>query len=203
MNGAGRAAGRGSPGTAMRYADRVPVPRSPTMPTPRDAAVLVPVYRDGDGRARVVLIRRTNAGPHAGETALPGGKPIDRDERPATTAVRETAEELGIAEADIELLEALPTVHTRSTGFRIQPFLGRLRPPPRWSPQASEVAAVLPLAVAELLAPAARRRERVVADPRRAPIEVPCLRVGPVRIWGASYRILEPVLGRLAAAARP
>ena len=115
--------------------------------------------------------------------------------------MRETVEELGVAETDIELLETLPVVHTRSTGFRIQPFLARLRPPPRWSPQAAEVAAVLPIAVADLLAPDAHRRERVTPAAGQAPIEVPCLRAGAVRIWGATYRILRPLLGRLEATA--
>jgi hypothetical protein len=39
----------------------------------RRAAVLVPFYRDGGGQLRVVLIRRTSRGRHAGQIALLGG----------------------------------------------------------------------------------------------------------------------------------
>lgn len=163
----------------------------------RDAAVLVPVYRDAGGVARVVLIRRADRGLHAGEIALPGGRPTAGDATPAVTAVRETTEELGMPAAGIEVVESLPAVHTRASGFRVHPFLARIEPPRQWTPQATEVAAVLELAIAELRTPAAGRRERVQPAPGLAPLAVDCLRVGEVRIWGATYRILAPLLERL------
>ena len=42
----------------------------------RDAAVLVPVYRDAHGELRIVLVARADdGGQHGGQLGLPGGKP--------------------------------------------------------------------------------------------------------------------------------
>ena len=47
-----------------------PEPNSPE-PELQDAAVLVPVYPDEEGRLKLVLIRRSQVGVHGGEIALP------------------------------------------------------------------------------------------------------------------------------------
>lgn len=170
------------------------------MEPPAEAAVLVPAYRDAAGVLRVVLIRRRERGRHAGEIAFPGGRREPGDGSLRATAVRETAEEIGLAPADIEVLAALPVVETVTTGFVIHPFLARVRPPAAWAPQPDEVAAVVEPAVDALLRPQARRRERIDGYPGQhgQALVVDCLRVGELRIWGATYRILAPVLGRLA-----
>jgi 8-oxo-dGTP pyrophosphatase MutT (NUDIX family) len=62
----------------------------------RIAAVLVPVYRDEDGRLRLVLIVRTDRGLHGGQLALPGGKADADDETLMATALREAEEEIGL-----------------------------------------------------------------------------------------------------------
>ncbi|MDZ7747808.1 MAG: CoA pyrophosphatase [Halofilum sp. (in: g-proteobacteria)] len=168
------------------------------MPPLTRAAVLVPLFRTPAGARRVALIRRVDAGPHAGEIALPGGKQEPGDASLQATAVRETVEEIGVAAGDIEVLASLPVVETFTTGFAIHPFLARVRPPAAWSPQAEEVAEVVELAVEDLLRPGARTRERIEYAGRTQALDVDCYRLGDLRIWGATFRILEPVLARLA-----
>lgn len=169
------------------------------MGPPTEAAVLVPAYRDAAGVLRVVLIRRRERGRHAGEIAFPGGRREPGDGSLRATAVRETGEEIGLAPADIDVLAALPVVETVTTGFVIHPFLARVRPPGTWAPQPDEVAAVVEPAIDALLRPQARRRERIEGG-QGGGLVVDCLRAGELRIWGATYRILAPVLGRLAQA---
>ena len=107
----------------------------------REAAVLIPVYRRQDGQLMVVLVRRTQGGAHGGQLALPGGQRDPRDADLAATALREANEEIGLAGDQLELLAALPVVETRTTGFRIAPFLARpevaaeeVRAFPTWPP---------------------------------------------------------------------
>lgn len=168
------------------------------MPRTVEAAVLVPLFADADGTLRLLLIRRVNRGIHAGQIALPGGKREPGDSTLAATAIRETVEETGAAPDGITLVEALPPVHTVTTGFRIHPFLAHIERPERWQPEPGEVEEIIELPVADLLRPEARRHERIAAPGLAEPAELPCLRVGGIRIWGATWRILEPLLPRLA-----
>ena len=64
---------------------------------PRSAAVLVLLYPDATGDARVVLIERaTHDGHHSGEISFPGGKAEPGDVDLVATAIREATEEVGL-----------------------------------------------------------------------------------------------------------
>ncbi|HEU4397803.1 MAG TPA: CoA pyrophosphatase [Actinomycetota bacterium] len=163
----------------------------------REAAVLVPVYRRPDGQLVVVLVRRAQGGAHGGQLALPGGQRDPADADLAATALREANEELGLAADQLELLAALPVVATRTTGFRIAPFLARLPGPVPWRLQEREIAEVVEVPVAALARPEARA-EAVRGFPTwPAPRRVQLWRVGRHEVWGMTYRILEPLVPRL------
>jgi len=165
----------------------------------RDAAVVVPVHRDRDGALRLVMIRRTDVGIHGGQIGFPGGNREPGDPTPLDTALREADEEIGLTRDRIEVLEALPVVETVSTRYRIAPFLARITPPPAWRPDPREVAEVLELSAADLLAPDAHAEAFEQMRGWSAPRRFPYYKVGPHRLWGASYRIVHPLLPRLAA----
>ncbi|MBI3971395.1 MAG: CoA pyrophosphatase [Chloroflexi bacterium] len=118
----------------------------------RRAAVLVPVY-DGPEGPTLLLIRRTNTINHPGQVAFPGGRPEPGDTGLLATALREVQEELGLDPASLRLLGELPVVETLSSNYAISAFVGRLRERPLLRPQASEVAAILDVPIAALLAP--------------------------------------------------
>ena len=168
------------------------------MPRTVESAVLVPLLVGPDGDRRLLLIRRVNRGAHAGQIALPGGKREAGDRTLAATAIRETVEETGATADAIPLNEPRPSVYTFTTGFRIHPFLARIERPDHWRPEPGEVEEIIELPLADLLRPEARRHERIAAPGLTEPAEFPCLRIGPIRIWGATWRILEPLLPRLA-----
>ena len=163
----------------------------------REAAVLVPFYRDRAGELRVVLIERTRRGRHGGQIALPGGNREPADESLRATALRETVEELGIDPGLVEVLARRPATRTRNTGYVVTPYVGRLRTAtPVWRPQVSEVAGVLELRVADLVAPASAGRMLMDFAAWPEPQEVPIRTVDGRVVWGLTLRILDDVLPR-------
>lgn len=163
-----------------------------------EAAVLVPLHVGPAGERRIVLIERTPHGVHGGDVALPGGRREPGDASLRETAVRETVEELGVPRSTVVALLDLDPVATRSTGFLVTPVVGRLLAvPPVWRPQEREVAAVLDVAVAALLDPAAAGEQGVEYGGRL--VTVPVLRLGERVVWGLTLRILAPLLPRIAA----
>jgi 8-oxo-dGTP pyrophosphatase MutT (NUDIX family) len=165
----------------------------------RESAVLVPVYRVPAGEIRIVLVVRTPGGLHGGQVALPGGKQDPDDTSPRATAIRETREEIGLLPESITILESLPVIETRTTGYRIAPFLARIVRPSAWTLNRREIAEVLEPTVAELM-DAGSRGESIETFPTwPEPVRIEFHRIGPHRLWGATYRILRPLLPRLAA----
>ena len=164
-----------------------------------DAAVLIPVYRSQDGELHIVMILRNSGGVHGGQIAFPGGKHDPEDETMLDTALREVREELGLIVERNDVLAELPMEQTRTTGYRVFPFLARIAVPDRWQIAEREIAAIVDIKLTDLT-----RRDAHDKMIGRFPTwekaqQVSFYRIGEHRLWGLSYRILQPVLARLVA----
>jgi len=170
---------------------------TPTERPLRDAAVLVPLYRDPEGELRLVLIRRGAGGIHGGQLAFPGGK-RDPGEDLRDTVLREVHEEIGLTRDEVDVIAELEPFDTRTTGFRIHPFLARVQRPKTWIVAAEEVAEVLEPPLADF-GPHSHATEDWQLEGWPRPYSISFYRVGEHRLWGATYRILHPLLPRLRA----
>jgi 8-oxo-dGTP pyrophosphatase MutT (NUDIX family) len=165
----------------------------------RIAAVLVPVFRDEDGRLRLVLIVRTDRGLHGGQLAVPGGKVDPGDETLMATALREAEEEIGLSPAEVTVIAELPPVRSGPTQFEVHPFLARISPDVQWRPNADEVTEVLTPAVDELWDPAVRRELLFTSAHFPEGLLVDGIPVGDRVLWGMTLRLLDDVVPRLLA----
>ena len=168
------------------------------MPDPIQSAVLVPVYRDVEDQLRLILIVRAPGGPHGSQIGFPGGVREPGDRSLQETALREAHEEIGLPPSNVQIVTELDLIDTITTGFTIAPFLGRITPPGRWVRQATEVDEVLDLRVDDLLDPEIHGSRMAHYDGWPAPRRIDFYRLGPHELWGATYRIVQPLLPRLA-----
>jgi 8-oxo-dGTP pyrophosphatase MutT (NUDIX family) len=166
-----------------------PEPRSQPGPGEHLAAVLVPIVEGQD--PWVVFTRRTDELPrHAGEISFPGGLSHTVDAALRDTALRETEEELGLSPSEVDVLGALPAVHTFVSSILIVPFVGMLRPRPTFAPNAGEIAEVLQYPLARLA-----DAEREVELPRGARVYRGfAYEMQDNTIWGATAFILHSLI---------
>ncbi|QND47793.1 CoA pyrophosphatase [Rhizobium lusitanum] len=95
--------------------------------TLRDAAVLVPVVDYGEDAKVIFTLRTSTLRKHSGQIAFPGGAIDPEDASPEMAAMREAAEEIGLADIFIEPVARLPH-YLAATGFRITPILAVVKP---------------------------------------------------------------------------
>ena len=168
------------------------------------AAVAV-ILRDGTGGIEVLLIRRAEhpQDPWSGQMAFPGGRAQPSDADLPSTAVRETREEIGVdLAASAEALGALDEVRAVARGLpmnlTIAPFVFRLREPFAAALNV-EVRSLHWLPLGELLGTA--RRSTMDYAQRGVSLQLPCLRVDDLVIWGLTYRMFMSFQERLGVSA--
>lgn len=167
----------------------------------REAAVLL-ALTDQPGQSgglELLFIRRpTYDGVHSGQIAFPGGR-REGDEPLETTALRETHEEIGIAPDRIELLGALSPLFVWVSNHLVQPYVGRVHGPLHLKLCEREVAEVIAVPLARLLAGRYRGAELVNLKHGRA--WAPYFALPATRLWGASAMMLAELVNLLDASA--
>ncbi len=163
-------------------------------------AAVAAVLRSSVRGAEVLLIRRAErAGDRwSGQISLPGGRAEPADADLASTALRETFEEVGLDLArHARPLGALPARHAVAAGRRLEmtitPFVFELTLDPALSPSRDEVAETFwfPLEAAvdgrwDALHPVHHEGGR---------FDLPCWRFEDRTIWGLTHAMLSELAG--------
>jgi 8-oxo-dGTP pyrophosphatase MutT (NUDIX family) len=179
-------------------------PRTPPAGrTGRPAAVLVLLYPDLNGEARVVLIERTTGdGHHSGEVSFPGGKAEPDDADPVATALREATEEVALdpVAAGVRIVGRLDRMWIPVSDFEVTPVMALAERPPHLVPSPFEVARIVEPPVARFLPDApVTMVERTI---REWPLRYGSYDLDGLSVWGATARILSQ-LGAVLASTAP
>jgi 8-oxo-dGTP pyrophosphatase MutT (NUDIX family) len=164
--------------------------------------VLALLFEQG-GETRVVLTRRAaHLRTHTGEVSFPGGR-LDAGETPEAGALRESAEEVGLDPADVEVVGRLTPLVTFSSTASITPVVAVLTGVPRLIANPHEVEHVFDVSLAELAADGVFREERWIVPGRTLPMAesgedgsfpVWFFELPHDTVWGATARMLVEVL---------
>jgi len=168
--------------------DAEPVPH----PEPGDRLAAVLAVLVGDEEPELVFTERAAMlSRHAGEMSFPGGlqDPGDADLR--ATALRETAEELGVDVPATSVLGALPAIHTSVSGILVTPFVAIVASLPPLTVSDAEIARVVRVSLREL---AAIEEQRVLREENGMTWRGWWYVDGGATVWGATGFMVHALL---------
>src|SRR5262245_42050400 len=182
-------------GEHVRRALASRAPNRVSEPVSRRAAVAI-VLREGEAGLEMLFIRRAEHpnDPWSGQMAFPGGRAEPEDKDLRATAVRETAEEIGLdLDGAAEYLGGLDEVRAmarlRPMDLAISPFVFRSLSSTVELRLGPEVRSVHWLPLDELLGPS--RLSTLEYVHQGTALQFPCLRVEELVIWGLTYRMFS------------
>ncbi|KAJ1953760.1 hypothetical protein GGI12_005948 [Dipsacomyces acuminosporus] len=171
-------------------------------PEPSSAAVLVALCTV-DGQVSVLFEERNNKlATHGGEVCFAGGKVDPTDKSLVHTALRETFEEIGIAEKDIRVIGKLPPVPNYKFTMRVHPVVGvvgSVSSPldiKSLNVNKTEVHRVFALPLEHFFDP----RNRSAVPFRNSKVMIPSYKSDKpgLQIWGLTAFILQEFFARIA-----
>lgn len=154
------------------------------------AAVLLPLFKKDDEWHILFTKRSMNLPQHAGEVSFPGGA-LDEGEKAVDAALRETFEEVGVHQKDVQILGRLNDLFTL-TQYRVSPFVGVIPYPYKFSVSEHEIEEVFDVSVSALMDHSACRRGQWMFGGHPYPLFF--FEGGKHTIWGVTGKILKQFL---------
>lgn len=160
---------------------------------PRWAGVMAVFYPNTKGETTLVLIlRKTYRGVHSNQVGFPGGKAETFDESIKHTALRETEEEVGLLQSEINVVKKLTKLYIPPSNFWVQPFIGYVEQTPVFTKEDAEVEAILEVPLEEFLADKSVITQRIDTS-YGTMLDVPAFYLSEHVVWGATAMMLSEV----------
>jgi 8-oxo-dGTP pyrophosphatase MutT (NUDIX family) len=162
--------------------------------TARTSSVLIILFPNEAGELCTIFTKRVEyKGVHSGQISFPGGKSEPEDKSLLHTALRETAEEIGLHINEKSILGRLTDLFVPPSNFIISPFVALLDAPPLMKPDPTEVAEIFSVPVLHCLAPESTIYQSYTTSFGQD-IPVPGYLYRDYFIWGATAMIYSELL---------
>jgi 8-oxo-dGTP pyrophosphatase MutT (NUDIX family) len=179
---------------ALSRRQKQPITEAKLVPS----AVLVPIYRR-EGQYYILFTQRTErVKEHKGQISFPGGARQEGDRTLLDTALRESAEEIGLAPGEVKILGELDDALTETSHYIISPFVGVIPWPYEFKVDGWETKEIIEVPISALMDKDSRRQETKVIGGQQVTSYLYHYQ-GRV-IWGATARILHQFLDIFAQA---
>ncbi len=151
-----------------------------------EAAVLMPITRASEPEL-VLTLRASGLSTHGGEVAFPGGRRDPEDADLVHTALRESAEEVGLPPGMVEVVGPLSSVVSRH-GIHVTPYVGLVPDYVEYQANDSEIAAVFSVPLTFFCEDPRETTHRL--DHQGRSWYVPCYRYDNYKIWGLTAMMI-------------
>ncbi|SFN74649.1 8-oxo-dGTP pyrophosphatase MutT, NUDIX family [Bizionia echini] len=159
----------------------------------KKAGVVALFYPDYNQNTKLVLIlRKTYKGVHSAQVGFPGGKLETTDLSIEHAAIRETWEEVGVPENQIEILRAMTKVYIPPSNFFVFPFIGISRFTPQFVKQDAEVEAIIEVTLQDFISDASVVT-KTVSTSYSVQVDVPAFNLNNYIVWGATAMMLSEI----------
>ncbi|MBP93071.1 MAG: coenzyme A pyrophosphatase [Flavobacteriaceae bacterium] len=159
----------------------------------KKAGVVALFYPDYNQNTKLVLIlRKTYKGVHSAQVGFPGGKLETTDLSIEHAAIRETWEEVGVPENQIEILRAMTKVYIPPSNFFVFPFIGISRLTPQFVKQDAEVEAIIEVTLQDFISDASVVT-KTVSTSYSVQVDVPAFNLNNYIVWGATAMMLSEI----------
>nr|NQU92980.1 CoA pyrophosphatase [Bacteroidota bacterium] len=176
----------------MSPVSRNKFPYYPDLTRAKHSGVLI-LFFPIENIPHIVFIRRSvYNGVHSGQISFPGGKYEPGDKNLLETALRETSEEVGVANRQVEVIGKLSRLYIPPSNFLVEPYIGFTGTKPEFTGDPNEVAEIISVNFDEILDTAARQTTQIMSG--KHGVDVPCFMVQEHVIWGATSMILNELV---------
>ena len=149
---------------------------------PKRAAVLALFYPDK---------RASYKGTHSAQISFPGGKIEKSDKNLTHTALRETFEEVGVLQNEIQIIREITDVYIPPSNFLATPFFAMMHQKPEFKTN-HEVDEIIEVTLKDLLDDI-NLDSIVMKTSYMDKIAVPCFRLNDHVVWGATGMMLSEI----------
>lgn len=155
----------------------------------RHAGVLLPLLEEG-GVCKVLFTLRTHrVEHHKGQISFPGGKVEEGDASIEETVLRETHEEIGLSDKDIEILGRIDDAITLVSSYVIHPLVGWVTSLDNLTINRAEVKQIIKAPLSLFCEGCSRKRYAVAYE--GVTYETSAYAYGEHVIWGATARVMD------------
>lgn len=156
---------------------------------PRPGSVLILLYEE-NGVVKLPLTKRsTYKGTHSAQISFPGGK-AEAGENAIQAALREAEEEIGIHQADVQVIGQLSDFDVIPSNFLVTPIVGALNYVPVFKPDPREVDKIIFAELTNLIRDDAVYEEEILAG-GLYPMIAPHFLIESEIVWGATAMMLN------------
>ena len=159
----------------------------------RHAGVLIPLLVEDDNHHILFTKRSDKVEHHKGQISFPGGAAETNDKSIEETVIRESCEEIGLCEGNVEILGRIDDTVTLESRFVVHPFVGLIYSPHDFVISKVEVEKIITVPWETLIV---CNMEKKTCEVERDGViyETPTYEYNGDLIWGATAKMMDNLL---------